>query len=150
MLVPFLSATGIILFGSKEVTLVVKRQALQMFFLSSQLFQAGCWPELRPTGLQKCKVALIRAYRLVTTDGYANGTDDAPNWLSDEETVAIACQMHPVVLLRYLRIMTVIRLASRASWNGWCILFAAKGHTRSWLTSLPSESWVWAGSHVQG
>ena len=59
----------------------------------------------------------------------------------------ISCQLHPAVLMRYLRLMTAIRLATRASWNCWCILFVARGHTRSWLTSLHNDiRWLVASS----
>ena len=115
------------LFASPYIILDIKRQALQAFFLSSQLFQSGCWPTLKRTEYQKCKTMLIRAYRLVTFDGYSERPQYTGNteWLSDDQVVTIACQFHHAVLLRYLRLMIAITMASRASWNVWCILFAA-------------------------
>ena len=45
-------------------------------------------------------------------------------------------QLHPAVLLRYMRLTTSIRLANRASWHTWCMIFAGYRAPRSWLSAL--------------
>ena len=45
--------------------------------------------------------------------------------------------------------MTAIRMACRASWNIWCILYAARDHERSWLKSLHGDiRWLASSSSL--
>ena len=67
------------LFRSPSIRLDVKRQALQAYFLSSQLFQAGCWPLLNQSEYQKCKSVVMRAYKLVAFDRYSEHRDNVEN-----------------------------------------------------------------------
>ena len=48
------------LFGSHTIRPDVKRNVLKSIFLSSQIFQAGCWPKLREAECHTCTRTLIR------------------------------------------------------------------------------------------
>lgn len=99
-------------------------------FLSSQLFQAGAWPELLIGEYKSCNAALIRTYKLACFDAYGNGgyTEDGEfSSLSDSEVILRSEQVHPAVLLRVLRLLASIRMAVKASWNTWCLLFVDEG-----------------------
>ena len=101
---------------------------------SRSAFHAGTWPELSQHEYNKCKKAMIRVYKLACKDAYCElGLD---NFLTDAEIVQRANQTHPAVLLKELRLITSVRLAVKASWDFWKVLFAGMRGTRSWLTSL--------------
>ena len=78
------------------------------------------------------------------------GDDDdeaADSWLSDQEIITASEQMYPAVLLRFLRLATSIRMAVRGSWPTWCLIYAARGAERSWVTSLLQDvQWLSAST----
>ena len=130
------------LFRDNDIQRDVKCSALRVMFLSSQLFQAGAWPELHIGEYKSCKAALIRTYKLACFDAYGNGGyTEAGDFdkLSDGEVILRAEQVHPAVLLRVLRLLSSIRMACKASWETWCLLFAAHGSKRSWTKALLAD-----------
>ena len=113
------------------------------------MFQAGVWPELNKAEYVKFKAALMRVYRLVAFDAYHDraAMKESGEWMSDGDAVSAAGQMHPATLLRFLRLMTAIRMARKASWEVWCILYAAKCAVRSWIMAVLADvRWLVASS----
>ena len=138
------------LFGSDDIRRDIKCSALRVMIWSSQLFQAGTWPELLVGEYKGCKSALIKTYRLACFDRYGNGgySDDGVFCgLADSEVVIRSEQAHPAVLLRVLRLLTSIRMAVKATWNTWCLLFAAHESKRSWTKSLLLSLRTWIAQH---
>lgn len=141
------------LFGASDIGLDVKRGAMQSMMMSSQVFQCGCWPILTSSEYRTCKTAIVKVYKLVcsdaymVTDGNSHSCDDAlpdniaadTHWRSDDEIVDIAQQLHPAVLLRLQRLCTSIRMAVRAPWEVWKVLYAAKDATSSWVNAVHAD-----------
>ena len=106
----------------------MKCSTLRTLFLSSQLLNAGGWPELLVGEYKQCKSSLLKVYKLACFDQYGNGgyeEDGTFSSISETEIILRSQQIHPAVLLRVLRLLTSIRLAVKASWSVWCLLFAA-------------------------
>ena len=122
------------LFGSDYIRLDIKQSLVRILFLSSQVYNAGTWPILTQSEYVKCKTAIIRVYKMVCRDAYAEYSSES--WLSDEAVVTYAKQTHPAVLLRELRLLTSVRMAVKASWSFWGLLYAGLKGARSWLDSL--------------
>ena len=124
----------------------MKCSTLRTLFLSSQLFNAGAWPELLIGEYKQCKSALLRVYKLACFDAYGNGgyeDDGSFSSVSESEIILRTQQVPPAVLLRVLRLLTSIRLAVKAYWSIWCLLFAAHSSKRSWTrASLEDVKWL--------
>lgn len=96
---------------------------------------------LQKSEYQKCKISLVWAYKLVAHDPCTDVAKqkEEGDWMSDDFIVAVSGHLHPAELLRFLRLMTSIRMAWKASWKMWCILYAAKGANRAWATEVHED-----------
>ena len=69
--------------------------------------------------------------------------ETAREWPSDNDVCSQVRLLHPVVLLRYLRLCTAVRLIARAPRRFWMVLVAAGRAKRSWLAAVMQDvAWL--------
>ena len=97
--------------------------------MSCNCYHTGCWPELSACEYRNLKEALPRLYRLVMPK-------EPDVWASDDAVLQETGMMHPVVLVRSLRLCTAIRLFRTNSAIFWGLLLASRAHPRSWIRAV--------------
>ena len=118
--------------------------------MSRNTFHVGCWPILHAAEYQCFKVVIMKLLQNVLLSEVDEEEENASerNWSSDEEVCTGLGLMHLVVLLRYMRSCTAVRLAGRVPRPFREIQYAARYAKRSWLEAVMQDlNWMkWLGS----